>query len=52
MFICLDSPRFSTSNGEDAHEFFLDYQERLHSLRSLESHGVAYSTYHLIDLDR
>lgn len=52
IFTYLDPPRFSMVVDEDANEFLIDYQEKLHNLGSRESHGVTYTTYQLRDIAR
>ena len=45
QFMRLSPPKLIGAIGDDAYEFLIDCQERLHNLGSLESHGVAYTTY-------
>lgn len=46
-FIRLGPPRFSGAPGEDAYEFLVSCQERLHNLGLVESHGVDYTTFQM-----
>ena len=49
-FIHLAPSKFSGVIGENAYEFLIDCQEKLHNLGSLESHGVSYTTFQLTNV--
>ena len=51
-FTHLGPPRFNGTVDENSYEFLIDLREKLHNLGSLESHGVAYTTYQFRDTDR
>lgn len=51
-FIRVDSSKYSGEVGEDAGKFLNDYYDKLYNHRSFESHGVGYSTYQLLNVDR
>lgn len=50
--MCLATPMFSSAIRDDAYEFLIDCQERLHKYVFFECHGVAYKTYQLTDVAR
>lgn len=44
--------RFSGFVGKDAYDFLMDYHKKLHNLGLLESYGVSYTTFQLVDIVR
>lgn len=46
-FLRLAPPRFSGALEEEAYEFLVTYEDRLHSLGLVETRGVDYTTFQL-----
>lgn len=51
-FIYLDLHKSSGAIVVDVCKFLIYYHEKLYNLRSLESHGVSYTSYQLLDMSR